>query len=125
MSRGLSRLSTQELHAEIRRRAGGVRRLEHKRDKLAAKLAIVERQIASLDGNANGVPGRRHQNKLTLLQTLAKVLSGKTMSVTEAAEAVRKAGYRTGSLNFRTQVNIALIKGNGFKRVGRGQYTAK
>jgi hypothetical protein len=44
--------------------------------------------------------------------------------VTEAAEAVQRAGYRTNSPNFRTRVNIALIRG-GFKRVGRGQYVAK
>jgi hypothetical protein len=56
---------------------------------------------------------------------LTKVLSGKTMSVVDAAEAVKKAGYRTNSQNFRTQVNIALIKSGGFKRVGRGEYTAK
>jgi len=66
---------------------------------------------------------RRPRNEMTLSAALAKALSGKTMSVTEAAGAVRRAGYRTNSSNFRTQVNIALIKGP-FKRVGRGQYTA-
>jgi hypothetical protein len=30
----------------------------------------------------------------------------------------------TNSNNFRTQVNLALIKGP-FKRVGRGEYTAR
>ena len=47
-----------------------------------------------------------------------------TDALSDAAEAVVKAGYRTISNNFRTQVNIALIKGP-FKRVGRGEYTAK
>jgi hypothetical protein len=41
------------------------------------------------------------------------------------ADAVQKAGYRTSSSHFRTQVNIALSKSGKFKRVGRGQYTAK
>jgi hypothetical protein len=36
----------------------------------------------------------------------------------------QRAGYRTNSINFRTQVNIALIKGP-VKRAGRGMYTAK
>jgi hypothetical protein len=62
---------------------------------------------------------------MTLAETMAKVLKGKTMRVTDIAEAVQKAGYRTNSNHFRTQVNIALIKSGGFKRTGRGQYTAK
>ncbi len=61
---------------------------------------------------------------MTLADALASVIKGKPLSVTEAAEAVQKVGYRTNSNNFRTQVNIAMIKGP-FKRVGRGQYAAK
>ena len=38
-----------------------------------------------------------------------------------ADEAVLKAGYRTNSSHFRTQVNVVLIKG-GCKRMGRGKY---
>ena len=47
------------------------------------------------------------------------------MSVVEAGEAVKKAGYKTNAANFRTMVNIALIKSGKFKRMERGQYTAK
>ena len=48
------------------------------------------------------------------------------MRVTEAADAVLQAGYRTKSKTFRVQVNIALVKrADLFKRVSRGQYTAK
>lgn len=44
----------------------------------------------------------------------------------EAAEALKASGFRTYSANFRTIVNIVLVKHPGlFKRVGRGQYTAK
>jgi hypothetical protein len=46
------------------------------------------------------------------------------MNVTDAAAAVQRAGSRTNSSNFRTQVNIALITWP-FKRVGRGEYAAK
>lgn len=67
---------------------------------------------------------RRARNDTTLIGALAKVLTGKTMPVSDAAEAVQKAGYRTNSNNFRTQVNTALIK-EPFKRAGRGMCTAK
>jgi hypothetical protein len=59
------------------------------------------------------------------VDALERALTGKTMSVTDVAEAVQKAGYRTNSSHFRTQVNIALSKDPRFKRVGRGQYTVK
>ena len=62
---------------------------------------------------------------MTLSDALERVLSGKTLSVTDAVDAVKGIGYRTRSNNFRTQVNIALIKSGKFRRVRRGQYTAK
>ena len=62
---------------------------------------------------------------MSLVDALAKVLKGKTMGVAEAGEAVKRVGYKTNAANFRTMVNIALIKGGKFKRVDRGQYTAK
>jgi hypothetical protein len=47
------------------------------------------------------------------------------MGVSEAADAVLKAGYQTNAANFRTIVNQTLIKNRSmFKKVGRGQYTA-
>jgi len=52
-------------------------------------------------------------------------VNGKTMGVSDVAGAVQKAGYRTSSPSFRTIVNQALIASGKFKRVGRGQYTAK
>lgn len=68
---------------------------------------------------------KRLANRMTLGDTLAKVLAGKELSVGEAIEAVKKTGYRTTSKNFRVQVNIMLAKDPRFKRVGRGQYTVK
>lgn len=62
---------------------------------------------------------------MSLADALAKALNGKTMSVTELAEEVQRKGYRSTSPNFRLIVNAALLKGDGFKRVGRGQYTLK
>ena len=120
-------MSFGELQAEIRRRQRSVGTLERRRAGIVAKIAQLDAKIGSLGGSANGRAGSggsRPRNEMTLTETMAKVLKGKTMRVTDIAEAVQKAGYRTNSNNFRTQVNIALIKGP-FKRVGRGEYTAK
>jgi len=54
------------------------------------------------------------------------LLRGKTMSVPEMAEAAKKAGYKSKSKNFRTIISLALISHRKmFKRVSRGQYTAR
>lgn len=70
--------------------------------------------------------GKRPRNKMSLVDALRSVLEGQTMGVSEVAEAVQSAGYRTTSANFRTIVNQALINNpDVFKKVARGQYTAK
>jgi hypothetical protein len=120
----LTRLSTIELQSEIARRQREVRKLQNRHTRLVAKLTDLEAQIARL-GGADSRAGVRPRNDMTLIEALAEVLDGKTMSVTQAAEAVQQAGYKTSSNNFRIQVNIALIKSPQFKRVGRGLYTLK
>lgn len=129
MSRALVRVSYQDLVAEVRRRQRSVGALEAKRAKLLKQIRELDYTIKTLAGKGNGAlsarGGGRAKNAMTLTQALEKVLSNKTMTVTDAADAVKDAGYRTNSNNFRTQVNIALIKSGKFKRVGRGQYTVK
>ena len=44
------------------------------------------------------------------------------MTVAEAAEAVREAGYASSAANFKLIVNAALLK-PPFRRVERGRYT--
>jgi hypothetical protein len=67
----------------------------------------------------------RPQNSVNLADALVGVLKGKTLGVSEAADAVLKSGYQTNAANFRTIVNQTLIKNRSmFKKVGRGQYTA-
>jgi len=57
---------------------------------------------------------------------LKQALHGQALSISDAIDAVKKAGYRTSSPNFRTIVNSTLLKfPETFKRVGRGMYTAK
>jgi hypothetical protein len=138
----LSRLSVQVLEAELRRREKGVGRLERKRAKLQSRLDALEDLIRShggSPGSGNGRRGRRGgggrrgrrgggrrpHNEMSLEKSLAKLLNGKTMAVTDIAEAVQRAGYRTGAENFRTIVNQTLIRSDLFKKIARGQYTAK
>jgi hypothetical protein len=132
MTTPLARLSLAAIHAEIRRRTGGLKGLERKRARLSAKLDRLDQQIEELGGVISrrgrgirhGGRGSRVRNEMTLMEALKKAIGSKTMTVPDAVAAVQKAGYRTHSNNFRTQVNIALIKGP-FKRVGRGEYAAK
>ncbi|MEX2220123.1 MAG: hypothetical protein WD749_15340 [Phycisphaerales bacterium] len=119
-----------DIEREIRRRSRAVGRLQRRRAKLADRIAKLDEQIRAAGGSVSARAGRsagggrRFKNKLTLMDALAKAVGSKTMGVEDAMAAVKKAGYRTASSNFRTQVNIALIKGP-FKRVGRGRYAAR
>ena len=132
-TRGLASIPFSRLTAEIARRERELPRLRRRHARLLAEARTVATQIESLGGepgagSARGrrrVPGRRRLgNKQTLTQALAALLRGKTMRVIEAADAVRKAGYRTASRHFNTQVGLALTKGP-FRRVGRGRYTSR
>lgn len=130
----LKGISIVELQQELRRRQAGASSLIRKREALAAKLAKVDADLASLGiqggrGGGKSAPmagGRKRPvNDMNLVEYLQKVLKGKTMGVTEVANAVMKAGYKTTAANFRTIVNQTLIKHKTiFKKVERGQYTA-
>lgn len=124
---GLASVPAALLQAELRRRNRAVSQLVKRREKLVAKLAAVDEQIRQAGGalGAGGGIRVRPKNDMSLADALAKVLKGKTMGVTEVAEAVLKEGYRSNAANFRTIVNQTLIKNKSmFKKVGRGQYTA-
>ena len=136
-------VSTTALQAELQRRGSDLTKLEAKRDALMAELDQVDNEIlvinaalsaAGLGGSSRRVgPGRarragarkRPRNEKSLEVALADVLKGKTMGVTEVAEAVQRAGYKTTSPNFRTIVNQTLIRSSLIKKLGRGAYTAK
>jgi hypothetical protein len=125
----LASLSFTDLQAELRRREKGSSTLLRKRERLLAKLHALDAQIGQLGVRVNGngaVGGRtRPRNEMNLVDALAKVLDGKSMSVTDVSEAVQKAGYQTTSPSFRTIVNQTLINSGKFKRVECGVYTAK
>lgn len=132
-SGSLKGISLTELQQELRRRQAGAPALMRKREALLAKLAKVDSELASLgiqagrSGKGPSIPAGRKRpiNDMNLVEYLQKVLKGKTMGVTEAANAVVKSGYQTTAANFRTIVNQTLIKHKTvFKKVERGQYTA-
>lgn len=127
--RGLGGLSIQDIHRELAKRERFVASLERKRGTLQRRIDDIDAKIAAYGGpsgrsRARGGVRSRSRNEMNLVDALAATLQGKTMSVTDAAEAVQKAGYQTTSPNFRTMVNAALLNKKRFKRVQRGQYTS-
>lgn len=127
-SGGLSGLPIAVLQAELRRRSRSVSSLAKRREKLIAKLNELDALIRASGGTLSGTGAvgvrKRPKNDTNLEEALARMLKGKTMSVTEASIEVQKSGYRTSAENFRTIVNQCLIRSKKFKKVSRGQYTA-
>jgi hypothetical protein len=130
---GLLAVSTSALEAELARRASEIGRLQKDRANAQARLDEIDERLGVL-GSAGGTGatrrrrggggGRRPRNEMNLADSLASVLRGRKLSVTDLTEEVQKAGYRTSSPNFRTIVNQTLIKDpKRFKRVSRGVYT--
>lgn len=129
----LSSVPVVQLQAELVRRQRRIKSLVKRYERLASSATALRNEIEALGGTVNGAAHvfngagvrRRPRNEMNLVEALKKLLTGKTMSVTEAAEKVQEAGYKTSSTTFRTIVNQTLINSGQFKRVGRGQYTAK
>ena len=135
----LSGMTTTALAAELARRQRRLPALKRQHAALLDKLEALEAEMAEIEGGAAPVRGRRksagrpvgsgggkrHRNSMNLEDALVKTLKGKTMSVTEATEAVQSGGYKTTAANFRTIVNATLLKSSKIKKVSRGQYTAK
>jgi hypothetical protein len=140
---GLTGLSTASLQRELERRQSQFSQLKKLRDQLIEQVLEIDEELKALSGavSAGGAkaaakaaskPGRkagaprgpRPKNAVGLPESLAAVLKGKTMTVSEAAEAVKKAGYKTNAVNFRVMVNQAFIKHKKlFKKVKHGHYT--
>ena len=126
--RGLAGVPNKTLERELERRRMAASELESKRATLLRELASLEREIRTCAVGA--APSRtnahaRNGNRLTLSNALVELLTGRTMHVTAATEAVQKAGYKSRSKDLRLQVNAELLRSGKFRRVGWGQYTAK
>jgi hypothetical protein len=145
----LARLSTSDLRRELERRQAMAADLIRQRDALTAELqelevafgptsaingflAAARRKRGRPRGSGAARPAMaraavgRPRNPNSLVEMLRKTLAGNTMSVTEAANAVQRAGYKTKSGNFRVIVNQALLSNSKlFRKVARGEYTAR
>lgn len=133
----LNRIPTVELLRELERRQAMAGEYEARRAAMEKELVAIDAEIAALEGaRMNGVGSRhvsrsaaartRAANQVPLNMALHNLLKGKTMSVSEAAEAVQQAGYKSNAANFYPVVSLTLLKRKDlFKRVGRGRYTAK
>lgn len=125
---GLAAVSTAELAKEMSRRQREMSRLQRKRERLASQLQMLDAELQAVGAlsamSAGGGTRVRPKNESSLADALVKVLKNKTMGVSEAAEAVRAAGYQSNSANFRTVVNQTLIKDDRFENVSRGKYRA-
>ena len=125
--RSLKTMSITDLQNELRIREREVGKLQRRREKLYAQIAEVDSELGAYGAlGSTGAVLRRPRNEMNLVDSLAVTLKGKTMSVTDATQAVQKNGYMTTAANFRTIVNQALIREKKtFKKISRGQYTAR
>jgi|GEM_PF-1357965 len=130
----LKNIETTKLLAELDRRRAV---LAEERAELMALVGEIDEHLAALNENQLQSTRRSKRTAMkrrrtrsgsgSLADTLHVVLSGKKMSVTQAAEVALASGYTTKSSakNFRVMVNQTLTKDARFKRVSRGVYTAK
>lgn len=114
-----ARLDDASLGDLARALARKLRTLQRRRDALAAELGRVEREIAK-----HAAPSARRRDGLA--EILHRLLTARTLSVSEAAAAARRAGYRSRSKDFRARVNqILSSRTDLFRRVDHGRYTAR
>jgi len=130
----LDSMTIAQLEGLLSTRRTRLTQLARDRKKAQAKLDVIDRQIAQLDGRATrggggsgGGGGGRARNEMSLVEAMATVLKdGKPMRVGDIAEAVTRTGYRSNSANFRGIVNQTLIKERKqFQSAGRGLYQVK
>lgn len=145
----LKKLSVAELRRELDRREKGGDKLRAQHAKLASRLAEIEAELSDLGvdvparrgrkpgrmpgrrgpGRPKGSGGRtgpRAKNSMSLLEAIVSgVRVGSTVSPSEAADAAKKAGYKSSSPNLGMMVANQLAKAPMFKRTGRGQYLHK
>jgi hypothetical protein len=116
-----------------------VQKLKQQREKIARELNKVEQKISNIASGKSSAPagktaakktarrgGRqnRPKNKMSLEDTLAKIMQGKeSCGVAELAQAATESGYKSNAANFRLIVNQTLVKSDRFKKVERGRYT--
>jgi hypothetical protein len=124
----LIRVPTRDLVQEVERRRATLLKLRQRHDELLKELNGLRAEIQTLGGfqaMARTAHDKRDTKQPRLANVIRSVLAGKKMSVEEVTNAVLKTGYKTRSSNFRQVVQLALLKGQKFRRVSRGVYTNK
>jgi hypothetical protein len=110
-------------------RRSELNKLRKQRTKIQRELNAVDRQIDKIEGGGGGGRGGngRVRNAQSLNDTIDQVLreGGKPMKVGDIVDAVKAAGYRSSSANFRGIVNQTLIKDKRFNAPERGLYQVK
>ena len=122
---GLATMSVFDLRRELAARQRRAKALGRHRARVLAKIAAIEAEISRLGVVPTAGAYARASNDESLAVALHRLLKGKTMSVGEASDRVRDAGYKSASKNFPAVVALALRHPAKFKRVSRGKYTAK
>jgi hypothetical protein len=131
----LAKLSVDDLKKEINRRQKALPKLIAKRDALNCQIVELEALGAAKPpaakprnkpGRKRGRRAQRAPRRGSLASTLVKVLRSKgKLSVAEAAEAAKTAGYKSKSKDLQNIVGMTLSQGKQFRRVRRGVYALK
>jgi hypothetical protein len=136
MAKRLSKMTIDQLRAEIARRQTGLPKLQKKRAKLLKAVGKLDRQIAALGGQIEQPPkpkGRPTKaakstasSGKSLAQCIRDVLGGSRggMRVKDIVAAVQEAGYKSVAKDFYHLV-AAAVRGDEFKKLGRGIYKLK
>ena len=140
-----------ELRREIAARRQQLSKLRKQRERLAARLRALDKQIGGLAGEPTAKPRKKAARKRAIRRRTAKkavkrpvrkarrrtVVKQRSLVIylTEAmrkakgkmraqdlAAAVVKAGYATKDKSFKATVAQTLAKNKQFKRVARGLY---
>jgi len=88
-------------------------------------MAVAETEARHFKETQRPPRAGRPVPERTLADVLAVVLRRAPMRITEAAEAVRRAGYRSSSVHFRQVVANALRDESRFQRLGHGLYVTR
>jgi len=133
MATKLSKLTLDQLRAEIARRQEGLPKLQKKRAKLLKAVGKLDRQIAALGGQVEqpakpkGRPTKAPKSQASTGKSLAQCIkdvlgrSRAGMRVKDIVTAVQEAGYKSVAKDFYHLV-AAAVRGDEFKKLGRGVY---
>jgi len=136
MAKQLSKMTIPQLRAEIARRQEGLPKLQKKHAKLLKAIGKLDRQIATLGGQADqpakpkGRPTKAPKSQASTSKSLAQCIrdvlgrSRAGMRVKDIVTAVQEAGYKSVAKDFYHLV-AAAVRGDEFKKLGRGIYKLK